>query len=71
MKLSVETKVAAAIAAAFTALAAIAIAQNNEGGMRVPNSYSPTSNPKVNTYITQQEDGNDLQRTLWVDSIRL
>lgn len=71
MKLSVETKVAAAIAAAFIAVTAFAIAQSDEGQTGVPDGYSPTNNPKVNTYSTQQEYSSGLQPTLWIDSIRL
>jgi len=41
MKLSVETKVAAAVATGFAALTFGAIAQENSGGQ---NGYSPTNN---------------------------
>jgi hypothetical protein len=54
MKLSVEAKVAAAVAAAFIALTAGAIGQagsgNQTGG---PNKYNPTNNPGVNTHMSQ------------------
>jgi hypothetical protein len=72
MKLSVETEVAAAIAAGFIALTAIAIAQgNNESQAGGPDSYSTTKNPRINTDISQQEYDSTLQPTLWVDAIRL
>ena len=71
MKLSVETEVAAAIAAGFIALTAIAIAQNNEDQTGVPDGYGPTNNPRINTHISQQESDSGLQPTLWVDAIRL
>jgi hypothetical protein len=72
MKLSVETEVAAAIAAGFMALTAIAIGQgNNEGQTGVPDGYGPRNNPRVNTQIREQEYNNALQPTLWVDAIRL
>jgi hypothetical protein len=72
MKLSVETEVAAAIAAGFIALTAIAIAQgNNESQAGEPDSYSTTKNPRINTHISQQEYDSTLQPTLWLDPIRL
>jgi len=55
MKLSVKTKVAAAVAAGFIALTAGAIAQGYSGGQTGgPNSYGPTNNPGVNTHMNQQ-----------------
>jgi hypothetical protein len=55
MKLSVETKVAAAVAAGFAALTFGAIAQEKSGNQTgEPNGYGPTNNPGVNTRITQQ-----------------
>ncbi len=72
MKLSVETEVAAAIAAGFIALTVIAITQgNSEGQTGVPDGYGPTNNPRINTHISQQESDSGLQPTLWVDAIRL
>ena len=72
MKLSVETKVAAAITAGFIALTAIAIAQgNSESQAGGPNGYGLTNNPRVNTHIRQQESDSTLQPTLWIDPIRL
>jgi hypothetical protein len=50
-KLSIETKVAAAVAAGFVALTVGAIAQGNSGG---PNGYGPTNNPGVNPHMSQQ-----------------
>ena len=72
MKLSVETKVGAAIAAGFIALTLGAVAQGNwEGRTGELNSYGPTSNPKVNTYISQQAYDSSLQPPQLIDAIRL
>ena len=72
MKLSVETQVAAAVAAAFIAMSAIAIAQGTSAGqMGVPDGYGPRNNPRINTEITEQHYNSALQPTLWVDAIRL
>lgn len=72
MKLSVETQVAAAVAGAFIAMSAIAIAhENSEGQTGVPNAYGPRNNPRINTEITEQQYNSALQPTLWVDAIRL
>ena len=72
MKLSVETQVGTAVAAAFVAMTAIAIAQgNSEGKMGVPDGYGPRNNPRINTEITQQEYNSALQPTLSVDAIGL
>ena len=54
MKLSVETKVAAAVAAGFIALTAGAIEGYSGGQTGGPNSYGPTNNPGVNTHMNQQ-----------------
>ena len=55
MKLSVETKVTAAIAAGLVALTGSALAQgrgkSHSGGS---NQYSPTNNPGVNSHMSQQ-----------------
>lgn len=72
MKLSVETRVGAAIAAGFIALTLGAVAQGNrEGQTAEPNSYGPTSNPKVNTYISQQAYDSSLRPSQLIDAIRL
>ena len=56
MKLSVEAKVAASVAAGFVALTIGAIGQeqsrNQTGGL---NGYGPTNNPTVKTNLSQQE----------------
>ena len=58
MKLSVETKVGAAIAAGFIGLTLGAVAQGNwEGQTGELNSYGPTNNPKVNTYKPAEIQG--------------
>jgi len=55
MKLSVEMKVAAAVAVGFVAWTLGAIAQGNSSGQSGgPNGYDPASNPRVNTYMSQQ-----------------
>jgi hypothetical protein len=72
MKLSVETKVGAAIAAGFIALTLGAVAQGNwEGQMAESNSYGPTSNPKDNTYISQQAYDSSLRPSQVIDAICL
>jgi hypothetical protein len=55
MKLSVEAKVAASVAAGFVALTVGVIAQGNSGDQSTgPNGYGPTNNPEVSTYMSQQ-----------------
>jgi hypothetical protein len=72
MKLSVETHVAAAVATAFIAMTAIAIAhENSEDQTGAPDAYGARNNPRINTEITEQQYNSALQPTLWVDSIRL
>jgi len=55
MKLSIEAKVAAAVATAFVALTVGAIGQEHSrfqtGGQ---NGYGTTNNPAVNTYLSQR-----------------
>ena len=54
MKLSVEAKVAASVAAGFVALTVGVIAQGNSADLSVaPNGYGPTNNPGVSTHISQ------------------
>jgi hypothetical protein len=56
MKLSIEAKVAAAVAAGFIALTLGAIAQGNSGDQTgEPNGYGLADNPRINTYIIQEE----------------
>jgi hypothetical protein len=53
MKLSIEAKVAAAVAASFVALTLGAIAQGNSGNQ----SGGPdrlADNPRISTYVDQQ-----------------
>ena len=54
MKLSIEAKVAAAVATAFVALTVGAIGQEHSrfqtGGQ---NAYGPTNNSAVDTYVSQ------------------
>jgi hypothetical protein len=71
MKLSVETKVGAAIAAGFIALTLGAVAQGNwEDQTGELNSYGPNS-PKVNTYRSQQRYDGSSQPSQSIDPIRL
>jgi hypothetical protein len=54
MKLSVEGKVAASIAAGFVALTLGVIAQGNSGEQSAgSNGYGPTNNPEVSTHVRQ------------------
>ena len=56
MKLSIEAKVAAAVAASFIALTLGAIAQGNGRDQTgEPNGYGLADNPRLNTYISQEE----------------
>ena len=72
MKLSVETKVGAAVAAGFIALTLGAVAQGNwKGQTGELNSYGPTNNPKVNTYLGEQRYEGSLQPPQLIDAIRL
>jgi hypothetical protein len=55
MKLSVEAKVAASIAAGFVALTVGVIAQGNSGDQSAgPNGYGPANNPEVSINMSQQ-----------------
>ena len=55
MKPSIETKVAAAVAAGFLAVTVGALAQGRSGAQTGgPNSYGPTNNPGVNSHMSQQ-----------------
>jgi hypothetical protein len=55
MKLSIEAKVAASVAAGFVALTVGVIAQGNSGDQSAGlNGFGPTNNPKVNTYMSQE-----------------
>jgi len=55
MRLSVEAKVAASVAAGFVALTVGVIAQGNNGGQIVnPSGYGPTINSEVSTRSSQQ-----------------
>jgi len=55
MRLSVEAKVAAAVAAAFMVLTPGAMAQGrSKGHTSSSNNYGPTNNPGVNTHMSQE-----------------
>ena len=61
MKLSVELKVAAAVAAAFMALTPGAMAQGRTRGQTAgANHFGPTNRPGVNTNMSQQGDNNSV-----------
>ena len=54
MKLSIEAKVAAAVATAFIALAAGAVGrERSEGPTGRLTGYGPTNNPAIDTYVSQ------------------
>jgi len=54
VKLSVEAKVAASVAAGFVALTVGVIAQGNSADQSAgPNGYGPTNNPEVSTLVSQ------------------
>ena len=60
MKLSVEVKVAAAVAAGLMVMSSGAMAQGRKGQSAGPNHYGPTNNPGVNTHMNQQGDNGSL-----------
>lgn len=61
MKLSVEAKVAAAVAAGFIALTAAAIGQGGlEPQSNTPNNYGPTGDSGVKTQMTWQASKSPL-----------
>jgi hypothetical protein len=60
MKLSVEAKVAAAVAAGLMVMASGAMAQGRKGQVAGSNHYGPTNNPGVNTHMNQQGDNSSL-----------
>ena len=54
MKVSVEAKVAAFVAAGFVALTVGVIAQGNSGDQSTgPNAFGTTNNPEVSTHMSQ------------------
>jgi hypothetical protein len=54
MKLSVEAKVAASVAAGFVALTVGVIAQGDSGDQSAgPDGYGSTNNPEVRTHMSQ------------------
>jgi transcription termination factor Rho len=60
MKLSVEAKVAAAVAAGFMVMSSGAMAQGHKGQTAGSNHYGPTNNPGANTHMNQQGDNSSL-----------
>jgi hypothetical protein len=63
MKLSVEAKVAASVAAGFVALTVGVIAQGNSAEQNVgPNGYGTTNNPEVSTHVSQYGYDSSLAR---------
>src|SRR5262249_16891788 len=64
MKLSIEAKVAAAVATAFVALTVGAIGQEHSGGQTGGlNGHGPTNNPAFKTYLSQQAYNRSLAAT--------
>ena len=63
MKVSVEAKVAASVAAGFVALTVGVIAQGNNADLSAgPNGYAPTNNPGVSTRMSQHGYDSSLVR---------
>ena len=60
MKLSVETKVAAAVAAGLMVMTAGAMAQGRKGQTAGPNHFGPTNEPRMDTHMSQQGDNSPL-----------
>ena len=60
MKLSVEAKLAAAVAAGFMVMSSGAMAQGHKGQVAGSNHYGPTNNPGVNTHTSKQGDNSSL-----------
>jgi hypothetical protein len=61
MKLSVEAKVAASLAAGFVALTVGVIAQENSGDQSaVSNAYGPTNNLEVSAHMSQHVHDSSL-----------
>jgi len=64
MKLSIETKVAAAVAVGFVALTIGAIAQErSESGTGGPNEYAPANNPGLTHTNPQGYNSSFSRRT--------
>jgi hypothetical protein len=62
MKISVEAKVAAAVAIGFVALTVGAVARENGAGQTGgANSYGPTNSPGVNSNMSQQAYTSNLR----------
>lgn len=61
MKLTIEAKVAAAVATGFVALIVGAVGQERSGGQSGGlNGYGPTNNPAFNTHLSQQRHNSSL-----------
>jgi hypothetical protein len=60
MKLSVEAKVTAAVAAGLIVMTSGAMAQGHKGQGAGSNHYSPTNNSGVNTHMNQQGENSSL-----------
>lgn len=72
MKLSVEAKVAASVAAGFLALTVGAMTQGNSGGQSAaPNEYAPMHSPAVNTYLSQHGYDSSLASRAYAEDNRL
>ena len=60
MKLSVEAKVAAAVAAGLMVMSSGAMAQGRKGQNIGSNHYGPANNSGANTHMNQQGDNSSL-----------
>ena len=60
MKLSVEAKVATAVAVGLMVITSGAMAQGRKGQPAGPNHSGPTNNPGVNNHMSQQGDNSSL-----------
>jgi len=71
MRLSVEAKVAASVAAAFVGLTVGVIAQGNNGDQSARlNRYGPSNNPEVSTRMSQKGYDSSLAGTVYVEDNR-
>jgi hypothetical protein len=69
MKLSVESKVAIAVATGFVVLTVGVIAQGqSEGGTGEPNGYGPANNPALSQMSSEGLQNSDFGRTTAEDA---
>jgi hypothetical protein len=60
MKLSIEAKVAAAVAVGLMVMTSGAMAQGRKGQTAGPNHYGPSNDAGANTHMSQQGDNSSL-----------